>query len=96
MSVITGRRKPGDRWLPSDTVCALAWQGYVDSLCTGCGHPRHESMARENTGAYRASALRCHSCDGIAQEVERRREAPWPQALYFTAERRPPTSQTAT
>lgn len=85
MSVVTGRRKPGSRWLPSDTTAALAWQSYSDELCSGCGNPRSESMARENTGAYHADALRCHSCEAVVRATKRYKDNPDPEALYFSA-----------
>lgn len=66
MSVLLGRRKPGSCWEPTDTLAALAWQAYTDSLCPGCGHPRHESMNIEHDGAYRAEVDRCHACTAIA------------------------------
>lgn len=61
----------------------MAWQSYVDSLCSGCGNPRHESMGK---GAeYHASALRCHSCEAIAK-----RSKGFPEdardGLYFAAD----------
>jgi hypothetical protein len=49
-------------WLPEDTKAALEWQTHKDSLCSGCGNPRHESFAVENSDAYTAEPLRCHAC----------------------------------
>ncbi|MBK6556107.1 MAG: hypothetical protein IPG16_02460 [Comamonadaceae bacterium] len=66
MSVLLGRRKPGSTWLSSDTLAALAWQSYLDSLCSGCGQPRHESFDAEADGAYVAHADRCHACTAAA------------------------------
>lgn len=44
--------------------------------CPGCGHPRDESMAKENQFAYAAEPIRCHACkarDEAAQEWVRKR-----------------------
>jgi predicted Fe-S protein YdhL (DUF1289 family) len=40
----------------------VEWQEYQDSLCSGCGQPRHESFAIENDDKYTAEVLRCHAC----------------------------------
>jgi len=66
VSVFLGRRKPGSSYLPSDAIAAMAWVSYLDSLCPGCGQPRHESFAAENDGAYAAEADRCHACTAVA------------------------------
>lgn len=31
-------------------------------LCPGCGHPRVETMAIENSYAFTATAMQCHLC----------------------------------
>jgi hypothetical protein len=49
-------------FLPEDTEYALRWQAELDLLCSGCGHPKDESMDPANEGSYEASARRCHAC----------------------------------
>lgn len=88
VSVIHGRRKPGDRWLPSDVMCAQAWQQYSDSLCVGCGNPRTESMDPESEGEWQADLpMRCHSCTSISLRAKGYQQSTAPEALYFSAER---------
>ena len=89
VSVLQGRRKPGDLWLPSDTICALAWQQYSDTLCAGCGQPKTESMDRSATEKYHATALRCHGCESVSKAVDKHKESSWPSALYYSTERHP-------
>lgn len=94
VSVFLGRRKPGSIWLAADTLAALAWQSYLNSLCPGCGHPRHESFDVEADGAYVAHADRCHACTAAAVQ-----QRAWAKAdadvgyegaggRYFSTERR--------
>lgn len=59
-------------WLPDDMTAALEWQEYEDSLCSGCGRPRAETMAEppsswtQNRGRweerYDAVELVCAAC----------------------------------
>src|SRR5574338_721003 len=89
VSVVQGRCKPGDRWLPSDTIAALAWQSFTDSLCPSCGNSRHESMDPDSDGEWWADLpMRCHACTAIAARAKEYREATAPEALAFSAERR--------
>lgn len=54
---------PGEpQWLPEDTEAALEWLEWKDSLCSGCGQPRHEAFDSANTDAYSVTALECHPC----------------------------------
>lgn len=49
-------------WLDEDQDAALEYMDYLDSICSGCGQPRHESFSEENFLAYHTTALRCHAC----------------------------------
>lgn len=95
MSVFLGRRKPGSSWTALDTTAALAWQAYEDSLCPGCGQPRHESMDGSAEGAYVAPPpMVCHACDRIGKAREawraewRRIKADPPSGRYWSVERK--------
>ena len=35
---------------------------YQASLCSGCGHPRHETFDPSAEDRYDATALQCHAC----------------------------------
>lgn len=63
-SIFLGRKPGADEplWLDDDTEAALEYMDYLDSLCSGCGNPRHESFHKDNFSAYEATALRCHAC----------------------------------
>lgn len=89
LAVARGRRQPGQRVGERDWLMQRAYQAHLDSLCPGCGQPRHESMLRENTGAYQATKMRCHSCDAIAAVVEADRDSDRvtrKSALYYHAD----------
>jgi hypothetical protein len=49
-------------WLPEDQQAALEWQAHKDLLCSGCGQPRDECFAPENSFRYTAEPLECHAC----------------------------------
>ncbi len=91
MSVFLGRRKPGSIWLSDDTIAALAWQSYVDSLCPGCGHPRHESMDKEHRGEYAVTTTRCFACQAVGERqagmTKQLGSEPMPPGIYFSSER---------
>ena len=46
-----------------DAVEILDYLADEHLTCPGCGQPRVESMAKENTYGYRAVAMNCHACD---------------------------------
>jgi hypothetical protein len=48
--------------LAEDTDAALEWIDYQASLCSGCGLPRHETMARANEERYDVERIVCHAC----------------------------------
>lgn len=55
--------EPGEPyWLDDDQDAALEYMDHLDSICSGCGQPRHESFAEENFLNYHTTALRCHAC----------------------------------
>lgn len=89
VSVLAGTRKPGDRWLPSDTLAAMAWQSYADSLCPGCGWPRELGMDEWHQNLWRADApLRCYSCTAIERKASDKvyEKQPLRNSLYFNAD----------
>lgn len=49
-------------WLPDDTEWALVWQEAQDDACSGCGHPRSETMDPKGPD-YEAVPLRCRACE---------------------------------
>lgn len=54
---------PGDPlWTQDDTDLAVALTDLESGRCSGCGHPRTETMSPESEFGWRAEALRCHSC----------------------------------
>lgn len=59
----------------------LQWK---DSICSGCGQPKHESFAPENTYAYRGVALNCHACGAKTRAA---RAASDDLAVYTYAEK---------
>jgi hypothetical protein len=44
----------------------LAWQYERELLCSGCGMPRDETMAKEAQFAFHAKPVRCHACKAAA------------------------------
>lgn len=60
----------------------LQWK---DSICSGCGQPKHESFAVENTWAYDGVVLECHACAAM-RRAERRLDVH--DGLYSFAEKK--------
>lgn len=48
----------------------MAWIDYQSSLCSGCGHPRAETMDPANVDAYAAVPVQCFAC--AAKDAETR------------------------
>lgn len=71
-SVFLGRVVgPGEpEWLPEDTTAALEWADWKETLCPGCGNPRHESFDPERATHYEAVPLNCYAC--AARDAEQR------------------------
>ena len=73
-------------WTPNDREMALQWRTEKDLQCTGCGHPRDESMADEHDApTYQVEALQCHACrsreETVAKFVDRK--CPPEAGVYF-------------
>lgn len=64
---------PGEpAWTQDDTDLALALTAIDGERCSGCGHPRSESMDPAREFDWKAEAVRCHSCaarDRAARKV---------------------------
>lgn len=79
-------RKPGQAWLPSDVLLALALTEYEAGLCDGCGQPMHLSMDPETEGKWVAPLpTRCHACTAIEHRSADYGENEAPRALRFSA-----------
>lgn len=67
LSVFHGRVVyPGDpQWTDDDRLAVYDWLEKEARTCPGCGQNIDESMAKENSFAYQADALRCHACYAI-------------------------------
>jgi len=55
---------------------ALAWQWEQQLLCSGCGLPKDESMAKERQFAYEGRVLRCHACKAAAHAAKKFQDGP--------------------
>lgn len=68
LSVFRGRVVyPGEaQWTDDDRVAVYDWLEHEANTCTNCGQDTRESMLKENSFAYRAEGVRCHSCYAIA------------------------------
>lgn len=76
-------------WLPADTEAALVWQEAQDDACSGCGHPRSETMD-PNGPDYTATALRCRACetrDAMASKWKRDEHADFGGLRFAVTER---------
>jgi hypothetical protein len=93
LSVFRGKRKPGARWLRSDTLLAGALVLYEASLCPDCGQPRDETFDPANDGdnPYRTAEyvvpppLRDHACTALSRARKKIADAdmPHPDGLRF-------------
>jgi hypothetical protein len=58
---------PGQpQWTDDDRQAVYDWLEHEARTCTGCGQDLDESMRKENSFAYIAEGVRCHSCWAIA------------------------------
>lgn len=62
-----------DLWSDEDQQAVYDWLE-SQARCDGCGQPLTESMRKENTFAYKATALDCHGCKAVAAEAARRQK----------------------
>jgi hypothetical protein len=93
LSVFRGQRRPGRKWLRSDTLLAQALELYEDSLCASCGQPRDEAMdpAHDGDNPYRTAEyvvsppLRDHACTEMSRARKRISDAEYthPDGLRF-------------
>lgn len=93
LSVFRGHRKPGKKWLKSDTLLALALELYEASLCPSCGQPRdetfdplHDGDNPNRTATYVVSKpIRDHACTEMsrAKKVLEEADYPHPGGLRF-------------
>jgi hypothetical protein len=91
LSVFRGRRRPGKKWLQSDTLLAAALQMHEDSICPDCGQYRDETFDPANDGdnPYRTASyvvsepLRDHACTAMARARKGIADAEmvWPEGL---------------
>ncbi len=90
-----GTRRPADRWTEHDYSTAVALTLYEQSLCSGCGHPIHETQDPgadpnnpDGSHHYEVPApVRCHACTALAIKTKAYEEAEQPGALRFSAQR---------
>jgi len=92
--VLRGLRSPGQKWSSSDAQLAIALENYESMIHGPCGQPMYESMDIESDGRWVAhEPMRCHACTAIAERAKAYTNSTAPQALMFSAERRPPEPQ---
>lgn len=64
--------QPGEQlFTPQDTADVLEYMREKALECPGCGHPRDESMAKENQHAYDAEPVRCFACAARDRRADR-------------------------
>lgn len=77
------------RWSEEDLGYALAWQAEQDAQCSGCGHPRDESMNPDYETAWDVSTNRCYACAAMARKGKAHSEGGMEAAgLFLGATRR--------
>jgi len=62
-------------WLPEDTELALEYMAEQRLRCSGCGHPRDESMDPERADQWNSSTAVCYACAEIDAEKRHWRDA---------------------
>lgn len=45
-----------------DAAEILEYLEWKDSLCPGCGQPKHIGFDKAHEGMFKATPLRCHAC----------------------------------
>ena len=81
-----GRRKPGKKWLRTDTLLARALVLHEASCCPDCGQPRDETFDPANDGdnpsrtsEYVVSEpLRDHACTAMSRARKKISDADYP------------------
>jgi hypothetical protein len=73
-------------FLPDDMEAVREWQREQSLICSGCGHPRDETMDKRNQHAYKTSAYRCFACESKEKAARRAAEKGGAEGLYFAAE----------
>lgn len=54
-------------------MCAIEWDDYQSSLCSGCGQPQHETF--DPTNVYEAEGWTCFACQARDAETRAVQEA---------------------
>lgn len=63
-------------WLDTDRLLALSLLHIEADTCSGCGHPRTESMDIDNAETYQTKIIKCHACAAReARTIELQEEA---------------------
>lgn len=77
-------------WTDDDIDAALAYMDHLDSLCSGCGHPRNETFDPENFMAYHTEAYRCHACADrdMTQRARSENDNASNDGMYLVVERK--------
>lgn len=67
----------------------MQWQAERDLTCSGCGHPRDESMNPDLAESWDVRAVRCFACEAKSLAEDRARDDGKGEThgLYFVAER---------
>ena len=81
-----GRRKPGKRWLASDTLLARALELHERSCCPDCDQPRDEAAdpAHDGDNPYRTAEyvvpppVRDHACTALSRARKKVADADLP------------------
>lgn len=62
-------------WTDDDRNSEMEHRDHLNSLCPGCGQPRHESFAPENQFAYSVELLRCFGCAAQRRTLKAKQDA---------------------
>lgn len=55
------RHVTSSQWTMEDRALMLAWRGYQNTLCSGCGFPMDQAWHPDNDW-YDAEPIRCNAC----------------------------------
>ena len=65
-----------ERWSPRDRELAKALLYYERSICSGCGHPAHETQDTDREGWYVVEPVPCVACAAREQYAKQQKLEP--------------------
>lgn len=78
------RQVTASPWTEEDRALLVAYQLYRESLCDGCGQPKHLAHHPDNDGWYDVAPdpVQCHACTALAKAGSKEPDKVEPVLMY--------------